>query len=79
MLNNHFRFDVFLISFAIGIFIVYTMQEKKRVVYRFPNPNNIEGTVYRNSVDKNKCFKIEVSEKKQCSTLNADDIREQPL
>lgn len=76
MLDNHFRFDVFIISFAVGIFIVYTMQEKKRIVYRFPNPNNIEETVYRKS---GKCYKIEVSEKKQCSAISSDEINEQPL
>ena len=71
-INKFFRFNIFLISFSIGILYVYTFQPKKRIIYKFPNPNNVNDTIY---TDKNKqCYKYKVKEE-QC-TNNAKD---QPL
>ena len=45
----------FIVSFTIGILIVCVKQPPKRVVYKYPTPENAETTIYRDNDDK--CFK----------------------
>ena len=47
----------FIVSFAIGILIVCVKQPPKRVVYKYPTPENAETTIYRDN--DNKCFKYQ--------------------
>ena len=76
MLGKYIKAEYFIISFAIGILYVYLVQPKKELVYRFPNPNNIDKTIY---TDKNEnCYKYEVEEKK-CTELSKDQIKVQPI
>ena len=76
MLGKYIRFDYFIISFAIGILYVYLVQPKKEVVYRFPNPDNLNELIY---TDKNdSCYKFKVEEK-NCSELNKEEIKPQPI
>ena len=75
MLDNKLDFRFFIISFAIGMFIVYFYQPKMEIVYKFPNPNNLD-TVYK---DKNEgCYKFKI-EKKDCDTLDSSEIKEHPV
>ena len=76
MLGKYIKAEYFIISFAIGILYVYLVQPKKEVVYRFPNPNNLDKLVY---TDKNdNCYKYEVEEK-NCTEVNKKDIKTQPI
>jgi|TARA_B100000963_G_C22636949_1_gene678114 hypothetical protein len=76
MIGKYIKIEYFIISFAIGILYVYLVQPKKEIVYRFPNPNNLDKLVY---TDKNdNCYKYEVEEK-NCTEVNKKDIKTQPI
>ena len=76
MIGKYIKLEAFIISFAIGILYVYLVQPKKEVVYRFPNPNNIDKLVY---TDKNEtCYKYDVKEK-NCNQLSKTEIESQPI
>ena len=76
MLGKYIKIEYFIISFAIGILYVYLVQPKKEVVYRFPNPNNLDKLVY---TDKNdNCYKYKVEET-NCTEVNKNDIKTQPI
>lgn len=58
-----------------GIFLICTMRLKVKEVIRYPNPENVNDTVYR---DKNGvCFKFK-SEEVSCEENNAT-LKEFPL
>ena len=76
MIGKYIKIEYFIISFAIGILYVYLVQPKKEIVYRFPNPNNLDKLVY---TDKNDdCYKYEVEEK-NCTEVNKKYIKTQPI
>jgi len=75
MLDNKLDFRYFILSFGIGMCIVYFYQPKMKIVYKFPNPNNLDN-VY---TDKNEgCYKFKI-EKKDCDTLDPKLIKEHPV
>ena len=57
---KHLNSTAFLISFCIGMFIVYIKQVPKRVVYKHPTPYNAGKVIYRDNHDG--CFKYEMEE-----------------
>jgi len=57
---KHLNSTAFLISFCIGMFIVYIKQVPKRVVYKHPTPYNAGKVIYKD--DSNGCFKYEMEE-----------------
>ena len=59
MLNNNLDFRYFIGSFAIGMLFVYMYQPKKEIVYKFPNPNNVDKVVYKDKDDACYKFKYE--------------------
>jgi hypothetical protein len=76
MFSDVIKLHTFIISFGLGMLYVYLVQPKKEVVYRFPNPNNLNKLVY---TDKNEnCYKYNVQEK-NCSELEKDNIKSQPV
>jgi hypothetical protein len=52
------RVEFFVLSFCVGIFIVYVMSPKRELVYKFPSPDN-QGLVYRDSSDSCYIYKTE--------------------
>tara|TARA_Y100000591_G_C21575188_1_gene565439 strand:+ start:79 stop:345 length:267 start_codon:yes stop_codon:yes gene_type:complete len=76
MFDKYIKLNVFLISFSIGIFYVYMVQPQKEVVYRFPNPDNVSKLVYKDNNDT--CYKYKVEER-NCSELNKNQIKSQPI
>ena len=66
---------VFLAGIIAGIFLICTMRLKAKEVTRYPNPENVDSTIYR---DKNGvCFKFK-SEELSCDE-NKASIKEFPL
>ena len=50
----------FLISFAVGIFVVYITLDDTRKIYVYPTPENIEKLQYRDKTDT--CFGLSQKE-----------------
>jgi hypothetical protein len=55
----------FLISLAIGLFIVYVYGTDMKVIYVYPSPENINQVLYKDKADN--CFTFEAREVK-CPT-----------
>lgn len=53
------NFTYFIISFCLGIFVVYTTKQPVQVVHKFPSPTNL-ATKYRDNT--NSCYKYEYEE-----------------
>ena len=66
---------VFLAGIIAGIFLICTMRLKTKEIIRYPNPENVDTTIYR---DKNGvCFKFK-SNDVSCED-NASAIKEFPI
>jgi len=50
---------VFIISFSIGIFIVYLSEPPRKIIIKHPRPNDNE-TIYRDDADN--CYKYKTIE-----------------
>jgi len=50
----------FLISLAIGLFIVYVYGSDMKVIYVYPSPENITKILYKDKADN--CFTFEETE-----------------
>jgi hypothetical protein len=60
MLFNYISLPIFIISFAIGIFLTYIMSPENKIVYVYPSPENIDKVLF---MDKAKnCFYFEQQE-----------------
>jgi len=64
MLFNRLNPFAFIISFCIGIFLVYLMEPQKKIIVQHPKPND-DDTIYRD--DENNCYKYKTIEVK-CPT-----------
>lgn len=65
----------FFIAFAVGIFLVYIYSPAKKIIIKWPTPENIEKTVYKDHSDS--CYKYKANEvscpddKSLITTINA--------
>lgn len=57
-----FHLKTFLISLGVAFFMVYILDEPKKIVYIYPNKDNLEQNLYRTK-DGN-CFKAELINRK---------------
>jgi hypothetical protein len=57
MISKYINIPVFLISLAIGIFIMYVVMPDTRKIYVYPNPENVEILQYRDKTGH--CFQFE--------------------
>ena len=48
------NYPIFLYSLIFGIFISYIFQKKKRIIYVYPTPENLEKMQYRDKTGM--CF-----------------------
>jgi len=67
---KYINIPVFIISLAIGLFFVYIYQAEKRVVYVYPQPDNIDYIQYKDATGT--CFNAK-QESVKC-TSNAESI-----
>lgn len=65
----------FLLALAVGIFHVYITSPAKRIVYKYPTPDNINKIIYRD--DAGTCYKYKMEEG-PCPK-NSNQIKEIPL
>ena len=69
--------NAFFISLSIGLLIFYVIAPQKRVVIRYPNPENAGKVVYKDSNEN--CFKFKAEEvncpkdKNQIKDIVSDD------
>lgn len=50
----------FILSFCIGIFLVYVITPFPEVIYTFPTPDNVDDTIYNNK--NGSCYKYKAKE-----------------
>lgn len=72
---KHFRLIPFLIGLTLGIIGIYWVKPLDKIVYRYPNPQNVDKTVYK---DKNGVCYSYVAEKVDCDK-NEGTLKEYPL
>lgn len=75
MIFNYISLPIFLISFAIGLFFVYTLGPDIKTIYIYPSPENIDKMLYKDKADN--CFTFE-EEVVDCPK-NASLITEIPI
>ena len=64
-LFNYIHPLLFMVSFCIGLFFTYSLTSAPEVIYIYPNPHNVQDTIYKDDLDK--CFKY-TSETVECSS-----------
>jgi hypothetical protein len=60
MISNYISLPIFLISLAVGLFVVYIFGPEKKVVYVYPTPENVKKMLIRDKTGG--CFKYEPTE-----------------
>ena len=50
----------FFISLAIGIFIYYILAPPKKIVIKYPSPENVDNIVYKDETEN--CYKYKAKE-----------------
>lgn len=63
-----FSFPVFLISFAIGMLIVYLTSPPPRPIMVYPTPDNVSELLYRDKADQ--CYRFMPKEVKCPADVN---------
>lgn len=69
-----FNIPAFIISFAVGIFLVYTLEPAKQQVWIYASPKNANEVQYKNN--EQKCFKPKINTT-SCS-ITAQNVNEPP-
>jgi len=64
-------FPIFMISFSIGILIVYLTSSPPREIMVYPTPDNVDELMYKDNADN--CFKFTPSEVACPSDKNSID------
>jgi len=65
MILDYISLPVFLISLAIGLFVVYILGAEETIVYIYPTPKNVHKMLFKDKTDE--CFKY-IYKKVDCPT-----------
>jgi hypothetical protein len=57
---QYINFTYFILSFTLGLFLVYVLGEDVKVVKVYPNPDNVQTILYKDKADE--CFKMKAKE-----------------
>jgi hypothetical protein len=55
--SSYINIKIFLVSFLLGVILVYLTAPVHDVVYKFPSPDNVGKFTYKNEAD-NSCYKF---------------------
>lgn len=55
MIFEYVSLPVFLISLAVGLFVVYILGPEETIVHIFPTPKNVHKMLFKDKTDE--CFK----------------------
>lgn len=75
MISNYISLPIFIISFAIGLFLVYTIGPETKTIYIYPSPKNYMKTQYKDI--SNQCFIFKPVETK--CPLNPFSVKTVPI
>jgi hypothetical protein len=56
MISKYISIPVFLTSFIVGLFFIYMMGEDKKVIYKYPSPQNYKEILFKDKSDQ--CFQF---------------------
>jgi hypothetical protein len=74
-ITKYINIPVFLVSLAIGIFIMYVLMPDTRKIYVYPTPENVDILLYRDKTGN--CFKFD--EKQIPCPVNKSLINQIPV
>ena len=75
MLSKYFHLPTFIISLALGFFIVYIQSPNYTKIFVYPNPDNEDKILYKDRT--NTCYKFKSKEVK--CPANTSEIRSYPI
>ena len=62
MISKYINIQIFIISFAIGLFFVYVLGPETKIIYVYPSPSNYTKIQYKDNSDQ--CFNFTPTETK---------------
>ena len=62
MISKYINIQIFIISFAIGLFFVYVLGPETKIIYMYPSPSNYTKIQYKDNSDQ--CFNFTPTETK---------------
>ena len=74
-IKKYVSIPVFLVSFAIGVFVAYILDTERKKVYVYPTPQNQNIVQYKDSAGQ--CFQVDMVET-ECP-LNPLSVKHVPM
>jgi hypothetical protein len=69
MIFDYISFPLFLISFAVGLFIVYILGPETKIIYIYPSAETVGKVLFKDKADN--CFSFE-EEEIECPSDESD-------
>uniref|UniRef100_A0A6C0B4P0 Uncharacterized protein n=1 Tax=viral metagenome TaxID=1070528 RepID=A0A6C0B4P0_9ZZZZ len=60
IINNYINLKWFIVSFALGLFLVYCTAAKPTIIIKYPTPENSDKLVFEDDVEN--CYKFNTKE-----------------